>query len=241
MDFNPRSYKRSDQQTGEPTDALRKFQSTLLQEERLCIGNDIINEIFISIHAPTRGATANRSQQLPFCFISIHAPTRGATETKVFQKSIAVFQSTLLQEERLEVKIYTLPDGTISIHAPTRGATAVLVACRLLPEYFNPRSYKRSDYKRRNLSAALSISIHAPTRGATKVCCQPIPVHIISIHAPTRGATFTSNERVWCIFDFNPRSYKRSDLEHCKICMGTLYFNPRSYKRSDNSEIIGKT
>ena len=53
------------------------------------------------------------------------------------------FQSTLLQEERLNQCCRCLATD-ISIHAPTRGATPetfVLSPCN----YFNPRSYKRSD------------------------------------------------------------------------------------------------
>ena len=56
--------------------------------------------------------------------ISIHAPTRGATG-KEFKKVLAdaIFQSTLLQEERLKDNIYLMTMHGISIHAPTRGAT----------------------------------------------------------------------------------------------------------------------
>ena len=55
-DFNPRSYKRSD-------DVMDK----------------IFNRFPISIHAPTRGATVDVDHMLDKLGISIHAPTRGAT------------------------------------------------------------------------------------------------------------------------------------------------------------------
>ena len=101
----------------------------------------------ISIHAPTRGATANGCRRLSDCrafqstlprgerliglhaiyatpVISIHAPTRGATTSS-----------------------HLRPVPTqISIHAPTRGATNILL----------PSEY------------IFVISIHAPTRGATQ-------------------------------------------------------------------------
>ena len=54
--FNPRSYKRSDK-----------------EQHR-----DIMS-LAISIHAPTRGATANDNKDIISPIISIHAPTRGAT------------------------------------------------------------------------------------------------------------------------------------------------------------------
>ena len=55
------------------------------------------------------------------------------------------------------------------------------------------------------------ISIHAPTRGATGEAGREAVLPLISIHAPTRGATlYVCNNQVQN-YDFNPRSYKRSD------------------------------
>ena len=78
-----------------------RFQSTLLQEERqkLCVLSIVI--LMISIHAPTRGATANKINYIADLKISIHAPTRGATEVQI-RKTVS---------------------SAISIHAPTREAT----------------------------------------------------------------------------------------------------------------------
>ena len=101
--------------------------------------------IFISIHAPTRGATVDFHFLNCYYFISIHAPTRGATLRIITILHIVVFQSTLLQEERL-YDYFIHKDATlISIHAPTRGAT------------HNASSIIDNTF----------ISIHAPTRGAT--------------------------------------------------------------------------
>ena len=57
--------------------------------------------------------------------------------------------------------------------------------------------------------------------------------HIISIHAPTRGATDKAVEGILNILNFNPRSYKRSDINRHTRCLWRINFNPRSYKRSD--------
>ena len=49
---------------------------------------------YVSIHAPTRGATLSITTQQWHCRVSIHAPTRGATLTKpLFCKTVS-FQST---------------------------------------------------------------------------------------------------------------------------------------------------
>ena len=78
--------------------------------------------LYISIHAPTRGAT----KWIPCCgqsaHISIHAPARGATNSASMMSALSLFQSTLPQGERRQV--------TVRIYCNS---------------YFNPRSHKGSD------------------------------------------------------------------------------------------------
>ena len=57
------------------------------------------------------------------------------------------------------------------------------------------------------------ISIHAPTRGATRSYLPVGSGVFISIHAPTRGATRYIYTKDRPELDFNPRSYKRSDVD----------------------------
>ena len=99
--FNPRSYKRSDIVGICLCVGYVVFQSTLLQEERQVAIFDKEMDEYISIHAPTRGATPPLNIDDKCKDISIHAPTRGAT---------------LVELEKTMNEI-------ISIHAPTRGAT----------------------------------------------------------------------------------------------------------------------
>ena len=99
-----------------------------------------------------------------------------------------IFQSTLLQEERLS-SIKMEKSHIISIHAPTRGATDKAVEGILNILNFNPRSYKRSDCNPCHNCTEVIISIHAPTRGATWCYFFVLKFSKISIHAPTRGAT----------------------------------------------------
>ncbi len=122
-----------------------------------------------------------------------------------------VFQSTLLQEER-----------PLNLTTP--------LPCL----YFNPRSYKRSDIQSQSTYFRCPcISIHAPTRGATKSVASLNEQIRISIHAPTRGATPGVFLIALEIPNFNPRSYKRSDLSYLAPGCADTNFNPRSYKRSD--------
>ena len=68
------------------------------------------------------------------------------------------------------------------------------------------------------------ISIHAPTRGATTdFINRNIPV-VISIHAPTRGATSHGDDPCGHFRNFNPRSYKRSDVSIAFIIPAVYLF-----------------
>ena len=58
--------------------------------------------------------------------ISIHAPTRGATTGVGSFTIVKTFQSTLPREERRLTDDEDNHFTRISIHAPTRGATAIL-------------------------------------------------------------------------------------------------------------------
>ena len=120
--FNPRSREGSDDF---PVKAykLSEFQSTLPRGERQKVwgawsdyrnfnprsreGSDcdmlvLMVAVYISIHAPARGATNHFQTCRRQISISIHAPARGATQT------LSLFTHLL----------------HISIHAPARGATS---------------------------------------------------------------------------------------------------------------------
>ena len=98
--FNPRSHERSDTPIAIPTTPAQ-FQSTLPREERLS-NVDFKSIPYISIHAPTRGAT--------------HQAKGQPEKTKNFNPR---------SHERSDVvDVPTIRLTNISIHAPTRGATA---------------------------------------------------------------------------------------------------------------------
>ena len=149
----------------------------------------------ISIHAPARGATMQRTfPPLTTTHFNPRPPARGATSTTTTSPARILFQSTPPREGGDICQAAICQIVLISIHAPpARGATG-----DVLPE----------------LTAELAISIHAPpARGATTQACDtrntvqfqstPPPrggrrprwscrssAQRISIHAPpARGAT----------------------------------------------------
>ena len=151
------------------------------------------HERTISIHAPTRGATAGWNACVDKMIISIHAPTRGATEdtARLYLTGVNFNPRSHKGSDRHDGSFCCF--AGISIHAPTRGATPERPAqpyrdpgfqstlpqgerhpggiCGLYVKIdFNPRSHKGSDDEAvalKNRYAA--ISIHAPTRGATAI------------------------------------------------------------------------
>ena len=165
----------------------------------------------VSIHAPTRGATAVRSAGLSTGSVSIHAPTRGATLSDI--------------ELAAEFKV--------SIHAPTRGATLLPGHLGPGPPGFNPRSHAGSDVAHRprvTLWPRFNPRSHAGSDGDKGYL---ILSDGVSIHAPTRGATAAGSQAPSLSWRFNPRSHAGSDPVLAFGNQRPGCFNPRSHAGSD--------
>ena len=170
MDFNPRSHKGSDNAAITYTSLSKQFQSTLPQGERRKKGSGKTTLITFQSTLPQGERPCSGCEDAALCQISIHAPTRGATATvkrwigmifnfnprshkgsdiirSCLRQRHWKFQSTLPQGERREMDM----PGTCNHW------------------HFNPRSHKGSDGFFRAASESLKISIHAPTRGATSI------------------------------------------------------------------------
>ena len=176
------------------------------------IGAICFLSLFISIHAPPRGATIclamawnwktfqftplregrpNEMRKLQTNLISIHAPPRGATGScrRRYRKPKHFNSRPSARGDDVECLLH---DGEclISIHAPPRGATVLRSAARWLQSHFNSRpSARGDDLAMTGLWVRCQISIHAPPRGATALERAQSYVQLISIHAPPRGAT----------------------------------------------------
>ena len=122
----------------------------------------------ISIHAPTRGATACSALRAISGTISIHAPTRGATLSdrrltpvptvfqstrprgarrlrNILKQNIMLFQSTRPRGARPDIYAFIYIPVDISIHAPTRGATKRPAISWQRNRNFNPRAHEGRD------------------------------------------------------------------------------------------------
>ena len=146
---------------------LIPFQSTLPREERPCRCGKLIPQ---SIFQSTLPREERRTVDDGGCsiFISIHAPTRGATSiSNRATKKVLEFQSTLPREERRSMSLSDM-GGTNQFQSTlpreerrslNTGTTSMIVFQSTLPReerhkggtcsaalvYFNPRSHERSD------------------------------------------------------------------------------------------------
>ena len=120
------------------------------------------------------GCDVPKSTSLPDWWVSIHAPTRGATKALKVNPFPSTFQSTHPHGVRLHATYSRADVLFVSIHAPTRGATtfedklgalakvsihaptrgATLHTCNItyFCQGFNPRTHTGCDYFVLNLS-----------------------------------------------------------------------------------------
>ena len=145
LDFNPRSHERSD---------VKEFSHSMI--------------LSISIHAPTRGATATslmyRQKLTKF---QSTLPREERLMVAILNQKILVFQSTLPREER--------PDILYILLLKLRFQSTLPREERQLPQvpYMGKDKFQSTLPREERLSALYlsvsvqSISIHAPTRGAT--------------------------------------------------------------------------
>ena len=189
-----------------------------------------------------------------FAGVSIHAPTKGATAIYLRLSAEEQFQSTLPRRERRCIcrassrcvrfnprshegsdrrykrKCYK---SMVSIHAPTKGATGLLPGWRGISPGFNPRSHEGSDLS--CLSTSLTLFCFNP-RSHEGSDAHRQPSHLfppVSIHAPTKGATRRSPGTSLWLGCFNPRSHEGSDNRSGDGKSSGKGFNPRSHEGSD--------
>ena len=164
--FNPRTHVGCDGATPDVGAKILQFQSThprgvrrnsstngILSyyfNPRTHVGCDIEaakcgKSKWISIHAPTWGATPFTGALGFILIISIHAPTWGATKVRDDYNDLLIFQSTHPRGVRQACASSTSTARGISIHAPTWGATRPSPSRTWRGSYFNPRTHVGCD------------------------------------------------------------------------------------------------
>ena len=189
--FNPRSHKGSD---------IKWYDGTTL--------------LSISIHAPTRGATAFI---IHFLTSYSNFNPRSHKGSDIIVASIPnlkpEFQSTLPQgERRIAIGIIRFDTGDFNPRSH-KGSDTGLSATLRSQHYFNPRSHKGSDSARQKWYRRCPRYFNPRSHKGSdfyEIISSPTESHI-SIHAPTRGATECTLITARSQRYFNPRSHKGSD------------------------------
>ena len=162
--------------------------------------------------------------------ISIHAPTRGATASRRAMSTLGRFQSTRPRGARLAAWLSEPRQGWISIHAPTRGATTSSNPKHHKDGISIHAPTRGATIERFFMRCKGAISIHAPTRGATEHGEIRVPHAVISIHAPTRGATSQASTRA-SIAEFQSTRPRGARRHRITMSFFVHYFNPRGARR----------
>ena len=240
------------------------FQFTPLREGRRSEKFES-NSLYISIHAPPRGATLTEYNTVTgldlFQFTPLREGRRALYGYNVFYQP---FQFTPLREGRQAHSVPLSVLQLISIHAPPRGATfPCFIRVRLLIFQFTPLREGRRPAPCKGRLRGSYFNSRPSARG--DFCGFPTTFALqISIHAPPRGATPFLFVAVFGLSHFNSRPSARGDLRigggsslsimisiHAPPrgatdcgnwwCMSPVYFNSRPSARGDFRSILAKS
>ena len=186
--FNPRTH--------EGCDFLLVFVSSFLlsfnpRTHEGCDSRQILScvRLAVSIHAPTRGATADTEHTYHKEPVSIHAPTRGATFIVHLISLRLGFNPRT--HEGCDRASLSFSERDLSFNPRTHEGcdTPGFRAFRMSARAFQSTHPRGVRPCQTIFCRQLDVSIHAPTRGATVRLTHHHTGHEVSIHAPTRGAT----------------------------------------------------
>ena len=136
--------------------------------------------LWISIHAPAKGATICARQQDVNKNHFNPRSREGSDRCRSwwFERK-EQFQSTLPRRERRRKPKQGTNHVNISIHAPAKGATIYGKWGRVDLADFNPRSREGSDCPLDGPTLVGQISIHAPAKGATSTVPDDYPQYCV--------------------------------------------------------------
>ena len=172
--------------------------------------------IFVSIHAPAKGATLSspimpskicrfqstlpRRERPKFSIpcaasdaVSIHAPAKGATIKHLIRNKIKMFQSTLPRRERLHNMSAITAARSFNPRSREGSDISPDILLRAFTVSFNPRSREGSDGVACSICHACRSFNPRSREGSDPVAYALFLINVVSIHAPAKGATPTTN------------------------------------------------
>jgi len=168
-------------------------------------------------------------------YVSTHAPTRGATFEGLSIVGNILFQPTRPRGARPNTT-YKGSEGRVSTHAPTRGATKRQIAKEDIKGRFNPRAHEGRDTCLFIGTDIFRVSTHAPTRGATLYYRSAAHNRGFNPRAhegrdAALAATRPPTPR------FNPRAHEGRDVTRNVYIPCSAGFNPRAHEGRDKNPL----
>ena len=191
----------------------RIFQSTLPREERrakrTCLPKEPSD---FNPRSHERSDPQPTPLVCPPTFISIHAPTRGATQGVIdLHSGLYDFNPRSHERSDKEHGVIEADHENFNPRSHER-SDCKCSTINAISTYFNPRSHERSDAENETEIAVLKISIHAPTRGATQH--QPRCSRARNFNPRSHERSDLATQKLPLPHRyFNPRSHERSDRE----------------------------
>ena len=218
------------------------FRSTPPREGRPVASSCARAPKAVSIHAPTRGATARwRSSRCsgPFrstppregrpsitpCdpirpIVSIHAPTRGATlRNRIASARRSLFRSTPPREGRLVYGAKYQAWQAFRSTPPREGRLPLQRRRKTLIQFRSTPPREGRPNKPRHSDMRWQFRSTPPREGRRCLLEFGIPCLEVSIHAPTRGATLRAHSMPSSRLGFDPRPHARGDAAVI-FCLG---------------------
>ena len=147
--FNPRSREGSDKYGNHIHNAPVYISIHAPVKGATCCSKKPKRNSNISIHAPVKGATCPAVQASSCNIISIHAPVKGATDAWADDfDNLEISIHAPVKGATAFRTILTVSHVAISIHAPVKGATGGPYVYVYRQNDFNPRSREGSDGKK---------------------------------------------------------------------------------------------
>ena len=196
----------------------------------------------ISIHAPPRGATFTTQKNFCSPLISIHAPPRGATSMIASHGGDFLFQFTPLREGRRAFCSCVTITFLFQFTPLREGRRSGIVTLRGITNDFNSRPSARGDHHLQKNFGQHLISIHAPPRGATSMIASHGGDFLFQFTPLREGRRRTiTRSRRQCQFQFTPLREGRLSASHCDRARRIFQFTPLREGRPLSQKLNGKS
>ena len=213
-----------------------RFQSTLPRRERPIFRSELAICIYVSIHAPTKGATI--LWRLAQREIMRFNPRSHEGSDKLYggyNMRVVWFQSTLPRRERRSLIWIDWIIPIVSIHAPTKGATTIHIKdlCSIWFQSTLPRRERRKRQQRRQIQSLFQSTLPRRERPAGSLDSSYGYIQFQSTLPRRERHTQTRLFMTDCLFQSTlPRRERPGWESQCGLYR---CFNPRSHEGSDGS------